>query len=241
MFNKLVPIQKDSHKNVKINPIDSFSFASKFHIASVSVNEYARAAACYPIVFVKGPENQGFRSVALFSTTEGENAFVDSEGKWDAPYVPAILRRYPFAVAPINQDAEKPSYAICIDEESPVYSETEGRALFNEDGTESEYFNTVRDFLTDVQKHDVLTNGFCELLDKHGLLVEQSLDITAPDGKKKRIGGFHLIDEKKFRDLPDQVFLELRHRGALDGIYAQLCSLGQIQALAKKTFDAASK
>ncbi|WP_111980086.1 SapC family protein [Algibacillus agarilyticus] len=235
MFKKLVPINADAHKNAKIQPINSFEFARGFHLASVNVNEFPRAAASFPIVFVKSPEGEDFRPIALFGTNEGENSFIDSEGKWEAPYVPAILRRYPFGVATVSEKEDETSFAICVDEESAAYNEEEGQALFNEDGTPTEFLEKVREFLTDLQKQEAMTQRFCELLATNELLVEQTLELTTPEGQKKRLSGFYLVDEKKFRDLPDQTFLEFRHKGVLDAIYSQLSSLAQVPRLARQS------
>ncbi|AWB67116.1 peptidase [Saccharobesus litoralis] len=240
MFKKLVPINAEAHKNAKIQPVNSFDFARSFHIASVNVNEFPRAAASFPIVFVKSPNGEEYRPIALFGTNEGQNSFIDEDGKWDAPYIPAILRRYPFGVAQVNDKDDETSFAICVDEESDAYNETEGQALFNEDGSATEFLEKVRDFLTELQKQEVMTSRFCELLTKHELLIEQTLELTSADGSKKRLTGFYLIDEKKFRELPDQTFLEFRHKGVLDAIYSQLSSLAQVPRLARQSFAKAA-
>ncbi len=231
MFKKLVPINAEVHKNVKIKPLDSFDFAKGFHLASVTVSEFPRVASTYPIVFIKSPDGNEFKPVALFSLKENDNSFI-VDGKWDAPYIPSILRRYPFSIAPLNKDEEN-SFAVCVDEESTCFNEEEGLALFNEEGKPTEFLDGVREFLTDMQKQEVMTMSYCQLLDKHGLLKEQSLDVKLPNGQNRRIGGFYLLDEKAFKDLSDQVFLEFRHKGALDAIYSQLSSISQLSRLSR--------
>ena len=89
MFEKVVPVNRDRHAGKKIREITSFGFASKFHIAYVTMHEFARAAAVYPIVFLEDKEKDEFRPVALLGLDAGENLFVGEAGKWDASYVPA--------------------------------------------------------------------------------------------------------------------------------------------------------
>ncbi|NTS75531.1 SapC family protein [Catenovulum sp. SM1970] len=227
MFKKLVPISSDAHANKKVKALPNFDFAQNIHMAAVTVSEFPRAASSYPVVFVKGP-NEDYKPVVLMGLKEGQNSYLSEDGRWDAPYVPAIIRRYPFGVATLTE--KEGEFAICVDEESAALNEEEGQALF-ENGEATEYLNGVRDFLTDMQKQEFITGKFCELLVKHDLLISQNLELKTPEGETKRIGGFYLINEKKFRELPDQVFLEFRHKGALDAIYSQLASLAQVQRL----------
>lgn len=233
MFGKLTPVHPEKNKNTKIKPVEGFKYAEKFHLASVTVNEFARVASSYPIVFIKNKETNEVRPVALFGFEEGQNAFVSEDGKWDASYVPAILRRYPFALANIT-DAKDDSFAVCVDEESSAVNEEEGQALFNDDGKPTEFLERVRGFLGELHQMEAVTKNFCELLVKHDLLKEQGLEIKKGE-ETRRVGGFLLIDEAKVRDLTDQAFLEFRHKGALDPIFAHLTSLAQVQNLIRKT------
>ena len=52
MFEQVVPVNKDRHASKKVRTSNDFRFASKFHVAYVTVHEFARAAAIYPLVFL---------------------------------------------------------------------------------------------------------------------------------------------------------------------------------------------
>ena len=80
MFERVVPVNKDRHGGKKVRASNDFRFASKFHVAYVTVHEFARAAAIYPLVFLE--DNDQFRSVALMGLDAGENLFIDSQGQW---------------------------------------------------------------------------------------------------------------------------------------------------------------
>lgn len=54
MFEKVAPVNKDTHAQKRVKEITSFDFASKFHIAYITLQEFARAASIYPIVFLVG-------------------------------------------------------------------------------------------------------------------------------------------------------------------------------------------
>ena len=80
MFEKLVPVNKVRHAHKRIKQIQGFGFAANFHIASVMVHEFARAAATYPVVFLEDKAQDGFRPVALLGLDAGENLFVVKDG-----------------------------------------------------------------------------------------------------------------------------------------------------------------
>jgi hypothetical protein len=48
MFKSLVPVNKARHEGKKIKQVEGFGFAADFHIASIMVHEFARAASLYP-------------------------------------------------------------------------------------------------------------------------------------------------------------------------------------------------
>ena len=56
MFQKVVPVNKDVHARTRIKEISSFAFASKFHVAYLTMHEFTRAAAIFPIVFLEDKE-----------------------------------------------------------------------------------------------------------------------------------------------------------------------------------------
>ena len=63
MYKSLVPINKARHEGKRIKQVQGFGFASGFHIASIMVHEFARAASLYPVVFLEDKERDTFRPV----------------------------------------------------------------------------------------------------------------------------------------------------------------------------------
>ena len=82
MFEKVVPVNSQVHLHKRVRDISSFEFASNFHIAYVTMQEFTRAASISPIVFLEDKDKDEFRPVALLGLTPGQNLFVDSAGKW---------------------------------------------------------------------------------------------------------------------------------------------------------------
>ncbi len=144
MFEKIVPVNKDLHANKRVKEITSFSFASKFHVAYVTLQEFTRAASIFPIVFLEDKQKDEFRPVVLLGLKSGVNVFVDAEGKWQASYIPAVIRRYPFTLTPGGADGQ---FIVCLDEDSNLVSETEGAALFDEEGKPTQVIENVKRYV----------------------------------------------------------------------------------------------
>jgi len=227
VFEKLVPVNKVRHAHKRIKQIQGYGFAADFHIASVMVHEFARAAATYPVVFLEDKAQDGFRPVALLGLDAGENLFVDADGKWQASYVPAIIRRYPFALAGAGEEGK---FTVCIDEGSPLVSDTEGVPLFDEQGEPTEAIENVKRYLGELQQMDAFTRGFCAWLSEHNLFIPLNMRVRQAE-QVKNITGCYVINEERLNNLSDERFLQLREKRYLPAAFAHLMSLAQIERL----------
>jgi hypothetical protein len=227
MFEKLVPVNKERHAQTKIKQIAGFGFASKFHIASVMTHEFARACSAYPIVFLEDKEKDEFRPVVLLGLNAGENLFVGVDDKWRVAYVPAIIRRYPFALASTEQEGQ---FTVCIDEASTLVGDEEGVPLFSEAGEPSEAIENVKRYLGELQQMDVFTRAFCKYLAENNLFTPLNMRVRQLD-QVKNISGCYVINEERLTNLSNDRFLELREKQYLPAVYSHLVSLAQIERL----------
>jgi hypothetical protein len=226
MFEKVTPLNKERHADTKVKQITDFRFASKFHIAYLTMHEFARAAAIYPIVFLEDKERDEFRPVALLGLDAGVNLFINADGKWQGSYVPAIIRRYPFALAGTETEGQ---FTICIDEGSELVSKEEGSALF-ENGEPTEIVENVKRYLSELQQMDALTKEFVKFAKVNNLLTPLNMRVREND-RVKNIAGCYVINEERLNNLSDELFLEIRAKRYLPAVYAQLVSLAQIERL----------
>ena len=229
MFQKVVPVNKEVHARTRIKEISSFEFASNFHVAYLTMQEFTRAAAIFPIVFLEDKEKDEFRPVALLGLKPGQNLFVDAAGKWQASYVPAIIRRYPFALTPHGTDGQ---YIVCIDEASSLVSLTEGAPLFDEVGEPTQVIENVKRYLSELQQMDVQTRSFCTFLTEHNMFTPLNLQVR-DSGSVKTISGCYVINEERLNNLSDERFLDIRSKRFLPAVYAHLISLAQTERLVK--------
>jgi len=227
MFKSVVPVNSNRHQGKKIRPISSFAFAGELHFASIMAHEFQRAASTYPIVFIEDTEADEFRPVVLLGLEPGKNLFVDADGKWNASYIPAIIRRYPFALA---RTAEEGVFSICIDEESNLIDDSEGLPLFDADGKPAEAMENVKRYLSELQQMEAFTKAFCAELKQLNMFTP--LNMRVRDGNAVRnVTGLYALNEERLGNLSDQRFLEMRKKGYLPLIYGHLTSLAQIERL----------
>lgn len=227
MFEQVVPVNKDRHAHKKVKIASDFQFASKFHIAYITTHEFARAASIYPLVFLEDQAQDAFRPVVLLGLDAGENLFVDAQGQWAASYIPAIIRRYPFA---LSKAAEADRYIVCVDEASTLISDTDGAAMFDEHGEPTQVIENVKRYLGELQQMDQVTHEFSQFLVQNNLLTPLNMRVnTANQGRN--ITGCYVINEERLNNFSDAKFLEVRAKGYLPAIYAHLISLAQIERL----------
>ena len=226
MYKTVVPITVKDHQNLSVKPINGFSFAKEVNLASIMAHEFSRAASIYPIVFIE--DGDDFKPVVLLGLEQGENLFVDSDNKWKSSYIPAIIRRFPFALAKIGDGSQ---YTVCIDKDSEyVNSDDEGEKLFNEDGTPSESIERVKKYLSELQQMDLFTAEFAKYAQEKNLFTPLNMKVKL-QAEIKNISGAYVINEERLNSLSDEAFLEMHKKRYLSIIYSHLNSLSQIERL----------
>lgn len=230
MATNFQPLNKETHKNVKIQSISNVQDLAEQHALGVVVQEFALAGNQYPIAFVKD-KSDSFFPVAILGLEQGKNLFVSEDNKWDGMYMPARYTHKPFSVIP-NPD-DKNLYGIAIDVDSEVVSDSEGEALFNEDGSESEYLEKRKSALMSYVENEQMTKAFVALLVKYDLLSAQNISVKV-QGKEYVLNGLNIVDEKKLNALSDEDFLDIRKHGFLGPIFAHLGSMHQVTNLIQR-------
>lgn len=226
-YEKPAALNKVTHKDLKIKPVgDNFKFARKTNSVILAGVEFTEAAKEYPICFAKAGE--ATVPVALLGLRNEENLYVDDEtGKWDAKYIPAFVRRYPFVLAETGEEGQR---MVCIDEGFPGFNDKEGDALF--EGEEATpLLKQAIDFLEEYQKQYVRTERFVQRLLENDLLMSLNARVDMVDGQQFSLTGLLAVDEKKLLQLSDDKALEFFRSGELAWLYCHLMSLGNMSRM----------
>jgi hypothetical protein len=122
---------------------------------------------------------------------------------------------------------------VCVDESWIGVSEGgAGQALFNADGTLTEFTQNIQRQLEQFEREVERTRQAGALLMDRGLLRDMRFDSTMPDGTKVGVDGFLAIDEAKLAALSDADIVTLGRNGLLALIHAHQISLGNMARLA---------
>ncbi len=230
MATDFQPLHNERHKDVKIGGLKNVADLAEQHALGVVVQEFARAGAEFPIVFLKDQNVDRFFPVVMLGIEQNKNLFVSAEGKWDSSYIPARYTHKPFSVIPDPNDEKR--FGIAIDMASPLITE-DGDALFTEDGKETEYFEARKNALMAYIDHEKVTTAFVDKLTELELIQPKNLNVKV-NGKEINLNGLHMVDEQKLHELDDETFLTLRKRGFLGPIYAHLSSVNQVNRLLER-------
>lgn len=231
MYKNLELLNKINHKTKSIKVVENFLFAKKQINVPITIAEFFEACKNYPIFFTKDKDNTWFASVML-GYKENENIFVDEKGNWEKlHYIPAFVRRYPFVF--VTQD-NKDEVLLALDKEYLIDSKNnEQRKLFNEDKN-SEFLNSVLNFLNKFNNDSKITTNFIKQLDEWELLEEKTATITISNKEQYNLKGLFIVNEEKLKHLSKKRKEELCSKDMIPLITAHLISLSNIQKLGIK-------
>ncbi len=151
---KLVPISRETHLTKKIRSRSTCESFRQTGLMPLYGAELVKAAQEFPLCFTREPD--GFFPSAILAVEAGRNLFVAVDGQWLAGYVPAVMRRAPFALARVEETG---NWVLCIDEESDLISESEGNPLFTEEGAPTPLIEEMSQFLSELERNRVATLG----------------------------------------------------------------------------------
>jgi hypothetical protein len=231
-YKNVVPLSKEQHGTLSISSTEGFRFAASTNSVYIAAAEFARAAWEYPIIFGADSEGTVFPMVGL-GLRNNENLYVNAEGRWNASYVPAYVRRYPFILAKVEPTSEH--YTVCLDDEYPgLNANGEGNALFDDKGEQTAIVTQAIDFLKDYEKLRHATSLFCKSLVEFDLLDTMKASIEIKSGEKHALGGFQCVNREKLNALKQKNLVSLVKTGQMELIYLHLFSLNNIKGLTKK-------
>jgi hypothetical protein len=228
-------LDSNLHRHKKLKAFDDFSVTRGMHAVYLTATEFPHAALDFPIIFVntgeRMPDGKPMISpVALLGISPNENLHL-SGTRWDARYLPAFIRRFPFLTAGV-QGAASPG--VFVDAAWSGFSDTEGEPLFEADGKPTATLQRAIDFLQRFDEEQKRTRLFCTRVVQLEILKEMQADATLPSGESLKVEGFMTVDEEKLAALPDAVALELHRNGMLMLLHAHLVSLANVRHLVER-------
>lgn len=222
LYKELLPLSNQVHANFKTKGAETAPFLKEIHAVPILIDEFVQAQRFFPIVFSLGEQSV---PLALMGLNEGVNTFVDDEGRLLGPtYVPAYIRRYPFMLARVTEDAD--TLSLCFDPSSGLVGDFEdGQPLFDGDQP-SEATKSIMKFCEEFEVAAQRTGQFMEDLKKADLLMDGEFTLQRGNDSQPFVyRGFKMVNEEKFRDLRGDELRRINQNGMLPLLHAHLFSL----------------
>lgn len=227
-YASLTPLLSEKHAELPFKRRRDYKFAATLHAVPLAADEFARAQQHFPIVFTN---TDPVLPVALLGVESDKNDFVGPDGAWrEHAYVPAYVRRYPFALVREKEDSDRMVLCADLTAENFAVNGDGGEALFA-DGKGTEFANSVVDFCRRFEDALTKTRTTCQNLNKLGLFEDANVTVRRPNGKSVRLDGFRVISEEKLRKLDDATLADLARRGVIGLIAAHHFSISQFSGM----------
>lgn len=221
IYETAFPVSSRRHGAWSVEPSGDYAFSAQVNSVPLMAVEFPPAAAEYAIVFA-GNE-AGIMPVVILGMRGNQNVYLSPQGGWQAKYIPAFIRRYPFI---FSSDEQGKTLTLCIDEAYKGCNQAgRGQRLFGDDSKPTPYVDNVLKFLQNYQAQFQRTKTFCAKLKAFDLLEPMQASVTLPSGEKLALTGFMAVDRKKLKALSGEQLSELAKTDELELVYLHLESI----------------
>jgi len=230
IYESAVPVSGARHADASVESRGDYGFTRKVNSVPLMAVEFPHAAAEYAIVF--GGTAEAFVPAVILSMRGEENLYLGKQGGWEAKYIPAFVRRYPFVFAS-SQDGK--TFTLCIDEAFPGFNrEGRGQRLFDDERTPSTYVSSVLKFLEQYQLEFRRTQAFCQKLKELDLLEPMRAQAKLGSGEQVALTGFMAVSRDRLKALPGEKLAELAKTNELEILYLHLHSMRNFAAMGER-------
>jgi hypothetical protein len=231
-MNSHVILNHQEHLDIKVIDERSEKLGDGDNFSMVFPLEFRDIQSHYPIFFQKRADTGEFYAAALLGFDIKENLFIN-QGGWDSAYLPLMSEKQPFFIAFKEDESaiDGKAMMVTLDLNSPRVSTTEGQALFNTDGSPTEFLQEKMDILERVHQANEHSEKFNRALTEHNLLEPFSLDITLADGSNNQLLGFYTINEEALQTLEGATLQSFTEQGFLMPIFMVLASQSRLRDL----------
>ena len=222
-YGKLVPLDRQRHGSLGLPDGNDHRWCAGLNAVHVSAAEFAKAAADYPIAFVRDEDSGEYAPVAVLGLRSRQNLFVDAQGRWQPHrYLPAAVRRFPFCIAELPQPKGPPQRLVCVEEARLARG---GTPLFNADGSPSPAWQQTQRLLEAIEGARLQTRVLSRRVEALGLLTPFDALALPKQGQRMRLQGLFRVDEERLQAVPGRDLRLMMRKQELRAIYAHLLSL----------------
>jgi len=235
-YESAVPVSPQRHGNWSLESANDYGFSKHVNSVPLMTVEFPNAAAEYAIVF-SGTKEAVIPAVIL-GMRSNQNLYLAEDGGWQAKYLPAFVRRYPFV---FSSAPDGKTFTLCVDESYPRLNQAgRGERLFNDESKPTPFVERALKFLEQYQIEFRRTQAFCKQLLELDLLEPMRAQASIGGGEKLSLVGFMAVNREKLKALPAEKLAELAKSDALELLYLHLNSMRNFAAMAERVGTAAA-
>jgi len=225
-------LNKERHRHLRVKTGYGAALGDAVMYVMTYPMEFRDIQSCYPVLFTKDSKTGGFFAAAILGFEADQNLFLQDNG-WDAPYVPAMVKRQPFLIA-TGREGDSAAPVVSLDLDHPRVSHEEGEALFDTEGRPTAFLNQKIALLDKLHRGLQHGRGFIDSLLQHELLEQITLDIAFNDGSQKSMQGFYCIAEERLYQLEGDVLESLNRAGYLQPVFMAVASLSRMRDIIER-------
>lgn len=233
IYESAVPMSVARHGKMFFEAVGNYAFSAGINALPLMAVEFLQASAEYAIVFTAAGDD--VLPVAVLGVRPEQNLYLSADAHWQAKYVPAFIRRYPFI---FSASEDRKTLTLCVDESHPgLNSDARGQRLFGDDDKPTAYVEQVLKFLQEYQAQFERTRAFGQRIKELGLLDTMQAQVTTPTGEKVLLGGFMAVSREKLRALAPDALSALAKTDELELLYRHLHSMRNFNDIKDRFID----
>lgn len=221
-----VPLDNVEHAALRLRRGRGARFGDDVNQVAVFASEFAQVQREYPILFAKTPEG-ALQGIAILGFERGENLFLDG-ARWDAAYIPALLRHRPFTIGSAGGE-----HAVFVDlADARVASEDEeGDPVFKPHGGNAPALEAGLDALRVLQAGAAAAPTLSSLFEELGLVEPVRLQVQLSEHAGVDFDGYMAVTSEKIAALDGAALARLNSAGLLEAAVFAAASLGTMPRL----------
>ena len=221
IYESAVPVSSARHAGWSVEVGTDYTFSKDVNAVPLMAVEFPNAAAEYAVVF--SGSGEAIMPAVILGMRGNENLYLTLQGGWQAKYLPAFVRRYPFIFSSSTDGA---TFTLCIDESFPGFNQQgRGERLFDEQNKPTPYVENVLKFLEQYQLEFRRTQAFCAKLRELDLLEPMSAQANLQSGERFSLTGFMAVNRDRLKALPAAALADLARTDGLELLYVHLQSM----------------
>lgn len=222
-----VRLDNVDHAGLKLRRGHGARFGEAVNQVAVFASEFAAVQREYPILFARLPDG-GLQAVAILGFARDENLFLDGE-RWDAAYVPALLRRGPFSLR--AEDGGEPEVHVDLAHPRVASEGEDGEPVFKAHGGDAPALQAATEALRTLQAGVAAAAAMRTLFDALGLVEDVRLEVRIDDHATVNFDGYLAVTPEAIARLDGAALARLNEAGLLDVAVFAAASLGTMPRL----------